>query len=378
MNNKNFTTPKLCSYNNDLSKSWYVYFYYTDSETAIKKQFRYKMGINRFKTVKERKTEAQGVISALLYKLESDWSPFTNKIENKFRKITIIEALDEVLSLKQFSVKKISYKLYYFRIKLFKDWLLSNKYNLMFADNFSPEMAQKFFNYLLKERNLCGKSFNNYLILLRVFFTEMQKCKMIKNNPLSEIATVRQDAGKNTTYSDFEQNILEKAMSENNKGFFYATRFVKYGFMRRSELLGLQVKHINWENKTIIIPSETSKPRVQDSVTIPKSLENIILEMNILKLDPEMYVFSRNFKPNYKQITSPNLFTTTQTNFNRKFSIKPECTFYSWKHTGAVELYNLVKDPYIVMRQCRHTNIQTTMIYLRSLGCGVNEKVREW
>ena len=36
------------------------------------------------------------------------------------------------------------------------------------------------------------------------------------------------------------------------------------------------------------------------------------------------------------------------------------------------------KNAYIVMRQCRHSDIKMTMIYLRSLGCGVNEQVREW
>ena len=47
-------------------------------------------------------------------------------------------------------------------------------------------------------------------------------------------------------------------------------------------------------------------------------------------------------------------------------------------HTGVVDLYNHTKDAYIVMRQCRHSDIKMTMIYLRSLGCGVNEQVREW
>ena len=46
--------------------------------------------------------------------------------------------------------------------------------------------------------------------------------------------------------------------------------------------------------------------------------------------------------------------------------------------TGVVDLYNHTKDAYIVMRQCRHSDIKMTMIYLRSLGCGVNEQVRDW
>lgn len=63
---------------------------------------------------------------------------------------------------------------------------------------------------------------------------------------------------------------------------------------------------------------------------------------------------------------------------NKENNIRSECTFYSWKHTGVVDLYNHTKDAYIVMRQCRHSDIKMTMIYLRSLGCGVNEQVRDW
>ena len=66
---KNFTTPKLCSCKGDLSKSWYVYFYYTDEVSREKKLFRYKFGINRFKTKNERENEASGIIYALLARL---------------------------------------------------------------------------------------------------------------------------------------------------------------------------------------------------------------------------------------------------------------------------------------------------------------------
>ena len=51
--------------------------------------------------------------------------------------------------------------------------------------------------------------------------------------------------------------------------------------------------------------------------------------------------------------------------------------FYAWKHSGVCALYNATKDPYIVMSQARHSDIKTTMIYLRSLGLTVNERIRQ-
>lgn len=107
-------------------------------------------------------------------------------------------------------------------------------------------------------------------------------------------------------------------------------------------------------------------------------MERIIVDSGIMNLDPSLFVFGSGFNPGTDHVGDDRVFTTKQNKINRKIGIRNECTFYSWKHTGVVDLYNLTKDPYTVMRQCRHKDLETTMRYLRSLGCGVNELVREW
>jgi hypothetical protein len=48
---------------------------------------------------------------------------------------------------------------------------------------------------------------------------------------------------------------------------------------------------------------------------------------------------------------------------------------YSWKHTGFVDMYQEIKEPYALMRQLRHYDLQTTMIYMKSLGLQSNQPV---
>lgn len=193
---------------------------------------------------------------------------------------------------------------------------------------------------------------------------------------------MRQDSGKNTAYSEHEEKIFKESVKKSDFNFYLATRFVKYCFLRRSELSLVQVKHINWQNKTIVIPSENSKSRIQDSVTIPKTLEKYIIKSGILEMEPETYIFGNgrrgDFKPGLNKMKRVDNFSDMQRKYNKELGIKPEATFYSWKHTGVVELYNLTKDIHVVMRQCRHSDIKMTMIYLRSLGCVASEQVREW
>jgi integrase len=380
----NYTLPKLCNRDGNLSKQWYVYFYYTDY-CGKKSQFRYSLGINTFKTKKERETEANAIIKALILQMQSGWNPITNKIEKDeiSRDTTIIQCLDEILSIKKSYITTESYRTFNNQVSLFENWLVNQKLDRLYIINFTKEHAWKYLDYLLKERKYCGKTYNGHLSFLRNFFNSMKERRYIDESPFDGFSYVRQEVGKNNVYSEYEEQIICEYLLKNNPQFYLATRFVKYCFLRRTELGKLQIKHINWTNKTITIPSDNAKNRIQDSVTIPKSLEKLIFEYYLLSLDPNTFIFGKSgnkhtFTPSMEKLNRMDNFTDYQRIINDKLNIRKECTFYSWKHTGVVELYSLTKDPYVVMRQCRHHNIEMTMIYLRSLGCGVNEQVREW
>lgn len=371
----NYTAPKLFTAKGDISKDWYVYFYYD------KKRYRYKLGINFLKTKKERQTEANAIISALTIKLESGWNPQTNK-NDKRSDLTLSEAISEILDIKKSYITQRTYKTYYDQTALFTRWLESKKYDKIYCHNFTPTHARQYLDWLLSEKRYCGKTYNGHLTCMRTFFNAMIEREIVKESPFAGIKMVRADRGKNTTYSPEDETKLIKVMQTDDPHFYLATRIVRYCFLRRSELVKLQVKHIKWESKTIIIPSENAKSRVQDSVTIPKTLEKILEKSGILSLDPDTFMFgnhgSKKFAPGMDRMKRVDNFSDKQRAVNRANNIRTECTFYSWKHTGVTDLYNHTKDVYIVMRQCRHTDIKMTMIYLRSLGCGVNEQVRDW
>jgi len=376
MSDQSYTIPKLNSCKGDLSKSWYVYFVFTEGKN--KKQFRFKTGINYFHTKKERELEGKNVIDNLLTNLKNGWNPFTNEVKEERINITVSQAFDEILSIKKAYITTRSYKTYFEQTRLFKTFLKTKHLDKVFIHNFTNLQARMYFDWLLKDKGYCGKTHNNHFACLRTFFNALLERDVIQVSPLKGIKQVKQESGLNTTYSSLEQTKIEKYLLKNNKPFFYVTRFIKFCFLRRSELSGLKVKHINWINKTIIIPSDSSKSRKNDSVTIPKTLEGFISEMGILDLDPELYIFGKLFIPSFTRLNREDDFTKYQQAINKTLEINIRSSFYSWKHTGVVELYGLTKDPYTVMRQCRHTDVGTTMIYLRALGCGVNEDVREW
>ena len=85
-----FTTPKIYSGKGDLSKRWYVYFYYRNKETGRLKLVTPIYGMaNKYKTKEDRMTILTGHRKILLKLLKLGYNPFEdnvdlyNKLNNK-------------------------------------------------------------------------------------------------------------------------------------------------------------------------------------------------------------------------------------------------------------------------------------------------------
>lgn len=100
-------------------------------------------------------------------------------------------------------------------------------------------------------------------------------------------------------------------------------------------------------------------------------------EQNLNKLNSDWYLFSYNLCPGPVLMKKADRVSDKHRKFLRMLKISKEKTIYSWKHTGVVDMYNEIKDPYALMRQLRHYDLQTTMIYLKSLGLQENKIVME-
>jgi integrase len=149
-----------------------------------------------------------------------------------------------------------------------------------------------------------------------------------------------------------------------------------YCFLRRTEIIRLRIGDIDFENKTITVQSEASKNRKQECVTIPSEFEPILYEMGLNLLPKHWYIFSYNLSSGESRLAKPDYITELHRKYLDFLEIGKEKTLYSWKATGASDLFNATKNPYLVMSQCRHSDIKITMIYLRSLGLQVNEQIR--
>lgn len=77
MAEKQFSEPKIYDANGDISKRWYVYFYYRNPKTGkMEKQKPIYKGANRFK-IKAERLEVLNIYRKVLLKLlKDDFSPY--------------------------------------------------------------------------------------------------------------------------------------------------------------------------------------------------------------------------------------------------------------------------------------------------------------
>lgn len=360
-----------------MSKQWYIYFRGKNNITGESKQFRFKLGINKFAKKRERQEAAKSALRSVVNMIEADgWNPFEQTCETEKKKLS--NHLDEMLSIRSCSIRARSTEIYKNALKHLRLWCESKGYDTLTASEFTKLHALEYMDYLKQERQYSGKSCNNAVGYLKTLFFMLEERDIIKSNPFCVIKKYKEEKGQNVAFTPEEVDKVTSYMRTHNKRLYYATQFVRYAFIRRTELMYLRVSNIDLSNHTITIPADVSKNGKHDFITIPLSLEKIIVEMKLDGANPTDYVFGKDMLTCNRRISRVANFSDEHRKVINALGLRKELIFYGWKHTGCAELYRIVKDPYVVCRQCRHCDIKMTMRYLRSLGLGINEAVREW
>lgn len=381
-NQISFTEPALCHYNHDLKRSWFVYFDVTNHVTGVTIRKQFRGGINYWPDKTNRLKDGNALVKMWKEKLHRGlYNPFKQVGDTPTATIelpkNITEAMDWVYELKKASLKEKSVEGYRDIKKRFLEWCKKNRYDILPLYAFKNVFAQAYCDYLILERKYCGKTHNNHLSVMRLFFNVMKKRwpQLVKENPFVGIDMLPEDIGGNTAYSAGEKETLIEYFKEHNKRMYYAVQFLFHCFIRKTELSKLKVGDIDWENGTITINSDSAKNRNQDSVTIPEGLFPILFEMGLDLAPKHFYIFGYGLQTVDQKINKADNFSDLHMRLKAKAGLPKNDgkSFYSWKHTGVVSYWSVIKDPYYMMRQLRHSDLKTTMIYMKSLGLMPND-----
>jgi len=377
--------PHLNDCGGDLTKDWYVEFkYLIPGETEMRKERIYK-GIYSGDESSRRK-EAARVI-----KEKTKWLKSGAYLEGNIRKVYADELLyrneakmfgmahDQVVTtrtnLSEFliqikeKVNHKSYENYVSKLRTFNSWLKLNKLDRLHIKNINRQHIISFSIYLSSDLGLSRLTIKKYIQITAMYFNFELDRGTIASNPVIRIPTVGKIVDCASVPLQMDDRIkLKTAVSTADPQLWLASQIQYYCAIRPgTELRLLKISYIDFDNSQFRIPNVDAKNNMTEIVKIPDLLLNEMKRQNLDSFqDKSLYIFGKFGRPGLVPL-GKNTLRNRFNRFREELGISEDKKFYSWKHTGAIQLLQNGAKPYDVQGHLRHKSFTTTEVYLKKL-----------
>ena len=382
--------PHLNDCGGDLSQKWYVeYRWRVPGEEKPRKERIYK-GVYSG-TEKERRKAA-----AIIIREKTEWMKSGGHLQGNVKKVYADELLyrneaklygeaqEHVVTtrtnLSEFLVEireKVNdktYENYVSKLRIFNFWLKFNKLDELNIKNLTRKNIIDFGVYLSSNQKLSRLTIKKYIQIVHSLFNFELDRRNINYNPVDRIPTM----GAVVDYSAVpfqkdERARLKEAIEKKDPQLWIACEIQYYCAVRPgTELRLMKIGWIDFDRKKFRIPVVESKSNRLDIVDIPDFLFEKIEEFK--KYDRNLYLFGKFQRPNTEAVGK----NTLRNRFNRyrdDLEISKDHKFYSWKHTGAIQLIDNGAKPYDLQNHLRHKSFTTTEVYLKKRAGNIDSKI---
>ena len=337
---KKYSTPNIYDANGDLSKRWYVYYSFRNPETdKLERQTHIYAGVNKFKTLRERKNAIKILAQAVENILESGYNPYEDEeivSTSEEKKYTIEDAIAFSLELKKNTLKENSFRDYRVRIKSFEKWLYANGFENRTINSVDKKTIVTFLNSVLSTTS--AKNRNNTRAILSMFFQSLEDNDIIPDNFVKKINVLKSNPERNKTYSSTQEVDIFNYLKSNDELMLLFIQFISYNHLRPVEVVRLQIKDVNVKDRRLYVRAKNKAVKVK---IIPEILLSTL--PNLDKFNPESYLFTPN--------GIGQDWTTNETDkrdyFSKRFKkvkdslgLGKDYGLYSFRHTFITKLYH--------------------------------------
>ncbi|MCS6796246.1 MAG: tyrosine-type recombinase/integrase [Raineya sp.] len=283
-------------------------------------------------------------------------------------RISLLTALEKIMQVRknELAPTTINRDLSYFKYfkQYFKDRL-----------HLSPTSISKVdvLDYLdyIKQKGVKNRTRNHYLTWIKAVFNQMVERGFIDENPAKDIKKLKVEESQIFAFEPEHIKPLFQLCKEKDEELYIFCLFVFYTFIRPIELRRLKVSQVNLSQNKIIIYGNQSKNKKTEFVMIPLALAKVLQETKFLERPPNDYLFSDYHELQY----SRNKFSVMFSEIVRQNGFPKNYSLYCFKHTGVVEAYKAGLGIKFIKEQCRHSSLEITDKYLRSLGLYDNAEI---
>lgn len=350
-----YRLAKLNDANNDLQRQWFVYYYYQHPET--RDMYRFRRWISkRIKTKTGRRKKAQEIISLVNTKLKMGWNPFSKE---EIRLTGISEAITNIVKLKEATTGKRSAQTYRSIAKIFLKYLSEKNLDKIGIEEMNYSIAQDFMDKAILKEDISNRTYNNRITALRTIFNQLVKREYLVHNPFIKVDKLPEPETEINAYSSSDLKQIKEVLPNYNFNLYVITNLIFYCFIRPSEIVRLQFKHVLWDYGIITLPGTKTKNKKSSVVGIPDEMINNLKDWN-RNYPQNHYMFSTRLEPGTKEI-APTRIAEAWKVFAEENNITNH--IYDFKHTGngmASDLGIPLRD---LQLQNRHSSLDETQAY---------------
>lgn len=367
----NYKTPRIKDYNGDLTKRWYIQYAFKDPDTGKFQEFREWISSSH-KSKTARYVAAKALCEGIKIKLIQGFNPFFIKEVRK----PILQALNEIITIKATVLRKRTVHSYSSIAGLFGTWLTKHQYGRLMPHQLNKHVVQCYFDDCLLIEKVVPRTFNNRLRTLRTLFNELIARDYLEFNVFTKIKLLPEPESQLEAYTSDEKNLIKNLISESFPELWLCAMFVYYTFIRPQELCRLNFSDLDFTNRLVHIPGIKSKNKKTQTVLIPDPLYDLLIKMSYHKLPGWLLIFSndRHLTPGSIEISPTRIFNSWQENVINKTGINKG--IYLFKHTGVGELFENGADARNVQLQLRHHSLEEVVVYAAKYSNAPNENLR--
>ena len=358
---KGYTLPQLVQ-----GKRNYIFFYAFDPISGLRKRKKYFLG--RCKTKKEMIRTSRCMISNITRKLEAGWNPWVESADALTYTLfeTVADLYHDYLykrlndrSLREDTV--ISYVSY---LKIFREWVKDKDY-IIYMFQMDHLVISQFLDYVYVERNNSFITRNNYLGWLRSFCTYLLERGYLTTDPCARFQNIRIKGyvKERTVIPDDVMIEIREYLQRNNRHYLLACYLTHYLCIRPKELSRMRVGDINIIRCTIMLMGDQTKNHDCATITMPKKVARLMIDLDIFSAHGGCYLFSDGFLPGERQKSEKQFRDYWDHHVRKDLKLPKQYKYYSLKDTGITNMLRKGVDQISVRDQARHSSLAITNTY---------------
>jgi integrase len=296
------------------------------------------------------------MFNAFAEKLAKGWRP-TEVIKPKVIKPIDIN-LYEAITLAFEQKKRMDYSNRYKKdltcaYKKISEYILHKGYKRLMLSEFDAGIIKELLNYISASKRVQLNYKNNYSSLLTEYFE-----KYNLSNPFRQVKLVKQEEVLHKPIKDIKIVFEELRLFNSN---LHLCCLLAYGCLLRPHR---EIRNLKWSDfdddcTYISLSGSKNKGKKNRIVPVPKFVQQYIVKGN-----DEHNIFTHS-----EQVYNEFYFKTLWGRFKKESKlVKEDNTLYSFRHTGAINVYEKTGSLSKLQQVMGHSNLNTSLTYLRGLG----------